>query len=88
VQVIGMIRSAIPDLRRSVEAQFCEGDTVVTRFTDSGTHRGDLLGVPASGKPVSVSGINVEVVREGKITDLWHVEDLFGLMAQIGPAPA
>ncbi len=84
LQVVGMIRGALPDLQRTIEDQVCEGDTVVTRFTDSGTHRGDLLGIPPTGRTVSLAGINIERIRDGKICDIWHVEDLLGLMTQLG----
>ena len=83
IQVVGMIRSAIPDLVRTIDAQVVDGERVATRFTDQGTHRGELLGVPATGRTVSVRGINIELVRDGRIVETWHVEDLAGLMAQI-----
>ena len=87
LQVVTMIRAGVPDLQRHVDTQIVDGDTVVTSFTDRGAHRGDLFGVPATGRPVVVRGINIERVRDGRITEIWHVEDLFGLMAQIGALP-
>src|SRR5690349_20292345 len=57
LQVVGMIRAAIPDLRRVVEAQHRDGSTVVTRFVDRGTHAGELLGHPGTGRSVEVRGI-------------------------------
>lgn len=84
LQVVGMIRAAIPDLRRDVEDQIAEGDTVVTRFVDRGTHLGELLGHPASGRPLAVRGINIEVVRDDRIQEVWHLEDIAGLVAQLG----
>jgi steroid delta-isomerase-like uncharacterized protein len=86
LQVVAMVRAALPDLRRELHEQVCEGDRVVTRFTDRGTHRGALLGVPPTGRVVAVRGINVERVRDGRIAELWHVEDLLGLLQQIGAA--
>lgn len=87
LQVVRMIRAALPDLRREIEDQIAEGDLVVTRFTDRGTHRGELMGIPATGREVSVSGINIECVRSGRITEVWHIEDLMGLMQQLGAVP-
>jgi len=87
LQVVGMIRAAIPDLRRDVLDQVAEGERVVTRFVDRGTHMGDLLGHPASGRVVNVRGINIEVVSDNKIHEVWHLEDLAGLIAQIAPSP-
>jgi steroid delta-isomerase-like uncharacterized protein len=86
-QVIAMIRAALPDLRRTIEQQIAEGDRVVTRFTDRGTHRGELLGIPATGRAVTVSGINIDLIRDGKIAEIWHVEDLLGLLGQFGAIP-
>ena len=87
LQVAAMIRAAIPDLRRTVDMQIVDGDRVVTSFIDTGKHSGELFGVPATGRNVAVRGINIERVVDGRITEIWHVEDLFGLMAQIGPLP-
>jgi steroid delta-isomerase-like uncharacterized protein len=86
-QVVAMIRAAIPDLQRTVEDQLCHDDKVVTRFIDEGTHQGNLMGVPATGQRVRLTGINIELIREDKIRELWHVEDLLGLLAQIGALP-
>jgi predicted ester cyclase len=88
LQVVRMIRAALPDLTRTVDEQVVEGDRVVTRFTDRGTHQGELLGIAPTGREVAVQGVNIEVVGDGLIREVWHLEDLAGLMAQIGAAPA
>jgi steroid delta-isomerase-like uncharacterized protein len=90
LQVVGTIRSALPDLVRTIEDQVAEGDRVVTRFTDRGTHRGELMGIPPTGREVEVAGINVEIVRDDRIAEVWHLEDLAGLLGQLGvlSAPA
>lgn len=88
LQVVAAIRSAFPDLQRTVEQQLCDGDRVVTCFTDRGTHTGELLGIPPTGTSIAVFGINVETVRDGRIAELWHAEDLLGLMRSLGAAPA
>ena len=87
LQVVAMIRSALPDLTRTVEDQMEDGDRVVTRFVDQGTHRGELLGIAPTNRVVRLEGINIERLRDGRIVEIWHVEDLFGLMQQIGPRP-
>ncbi len=84
LQVIAMIHAALPDLERTIEDQIAEGDRVVTRFVDRGTHRGDLFGVPATGRAIAMTGINIERVVDGRIRDIWHVEDIAGLMRQLG----
>jgi steroid delta-isomerase-like uncharacterized protein len=87
LQVVAMIRSALPDLTRTVEDQVEQGDRVATRFIDQGTHRGELLGVAPTGRVIRLEGINIERVLDGRIVEVWHVEDLFGLLQQIGPRP-
>ncbi len=84
LHLIGLIRSGLPDLSRTVEMQVAQGDLVATRFVDEGTHRGELFGIPATGRRIRVVGINIERVVDGRIAELWHVEDIAGLMAQIG----
>src|SRR5262245_40225197 len=86
-QLIGMMRTAFPDLRCTVEDQITEGDRVVHRLTCTGTHRGELMGVPASGNRVTVSGININRIAAGRIVESWGVLDLLGLMRQIGALP-
>jgi steroid delta-isomerase-like uncharacterized protein len=88
LQVVAMIRAALPDLQRTIDDQISEGDRVVTRFTDRATHRGALLGIQPTGREVMLQGINIERIRGGKIAELWHVEDLAGLMRQISEPSA
>lgn len=83
LQVVGMIRSAIPDLHRDIQDQIVAEDRVVTRFVDRGTHRGELLGNPPTGRAIAVRGGNIETVDEDRIVEVWHLEDIAGLMAQI-----
>jgi len=87
LQVVAMIRAAIPDLSRDVDEEHADGDRVVTSFTDHGTHAGDLFGIPATARAVSVRGINLCRVRDGRIAEIRHVEDLLGLLRQLGAIP-
>jgi steroid delta-isomerase-like uncharacterized protein len=82
-----MFFSAFPDLHVVIHDQVAEGDTVVTRKTFHGTHRGDLMGIPPSNRPVAFEVIDILHVRDGKITDHWNVVDQLGLMQQIGALP-
>ena len=84
LQVVAAVRAGIPDLERTIEGQVADGDRVATWFTDRGTHTAELMGVPPSGARVEVFGMNVETVRDGRIAEVWHAEDLLGLMRQIG----
>ena len=86
--LVGMMRAAFPDLRCTIEDQIAEGDRVVHRLTCTGTHRGELMGVPPSGNRVTVGGININRIEGGRIAESWGVLDLLGLMRQIGGIPA
>lgn len=65
----GMLRPALPDMSVDIHEQLAEGDKVVTRKTIRGTHRGELMGVPASNKPVNISVIDIVTVRNGQYAD-------------------
>lgn len=77
-------RTAFGRLNVRVEDQIAEGDTVVTRWTASGRHDGELFGVPATGKDIEVTGISVERIRDGRIVEDWTLWDALGLMRRFG----
>ncbi len=85
--VLRGMRSAFPDLRFLVQEQIAEGDKVVTRFEWSGTHQGEFLGVPATGRPVRVWGVVIDRLEEGRLKDTRMIMDTLGLMMQIGALP-
>jgi steroid delta-isomerase-like uncharacterized protein len=70
-QYVTLFRSAFPDLHASVDDVIAEGDLVVTRWTSSGTHQGELMGIPATGKRVTFSGITINRVSGGKVVEDW-----------------
>jgi steroid delta-isomerase-like uncharacterized protein len=80
--------TAFPDARITVEADVSEGDIVASRWTISGTHGGDFQGVPATGRAVTIVGIDFSRVVDGKIAEHWAQFDVIGLMQQIGAVPA
>jgi steroid delta-isomerase-like uncharacterized protein len=82
--VVQGFAAAFPDMKHTIAEQSCEGTTVTTPLTFSGTHQGDLMGIPASGKPVEIRGINVHEVVDGKIKSGETIIDMMGLMQQIG----
>jgi steroid delta-isomerase-like uncharacterized protein len=78
-------RDALPDWHSDVEQLIAEGDIVVERFTASGTHTGaPLLGVPATGKPIALAGINIWRVDGERIAERWGRLDEAGLLRQLG----
>ena len=85
--ILRAFRAAFPDMHWTVEEQISEGDKVATRFEWTGTHRGEFLGVPATGRPVKVWGIVIDRFDGGKIKDTRIIMDTLGLMAQLGVFP-
>ena len=77
---------AFPDLYISVEDVIGEGEYTSVRISFRGTHRGDHLGVPATGKAVSSTGISFVRWRDGQIIEAWNEFDALGLFRQIGVA--
>ena len=86
-QVGAEFLAAFPDLCATLKEQLVTGQTVITRVEWSGTHRGPLMGIPASGQPYRASAILIDRIVDGKIVERHSVDDLFGLMQQIGAIP-
>ncbi|MBM3804982.1 MAG: ester cyclase [Acidimicrobiia bacterium] len=82
-----MFRAAFPDLQMTIEDLFAEGDRAMARWTCRGTHTGDLLGVSPSRMQVTVAGMDMYRVADGKIQEFWINWDAMGLMQQIGLEP-
>jgi steroid delta-isomerase-like uncharacterized protein len=87
-QFITMYRTAFPDLHMTVEDQIAEGDKVVNRWTSRGTHQGDLMGIPPTGKQVTLTGTYVARIVGGKIIEEWGNFDALGMMQQLGVVPS
>jgi len=87
-QAISMFRAGFPDLRVTIEDQMAEGDKVVTRGYSTGTHTGELQGIPPTGKQVKVPFIEITRVENGKMVESWVQSDQLGLMQQLGVIPA
>jgi len=80
-----VFRPAFPDVKVVILDQFAEGDTVVTRKSYEGTHKGAFFGMPASGKAIKLAVIDIIKLRDGKYVEHWGSADMFGLMQQIKP---
>lgn len=87
-QVFAMFRSAFPDMALAVEDQIAEGDKVVTRLTFQGTHKGELMGVPPTGKTVTMSLIDIIRIKGSQLAEHWGESDTMGMMQQLGVVPA
>ena len=81
-------RAAFPDWHSKLHLLIAEGDLVAEVFTARGTHRGEMMGVAATGRDVSLRGINVFRVRGGRITERWGRLDDLGFIQQLGLAPS
>ena len=80
--------AAIPDAHVRVDRMVAEADTVVVEWTSSGTHRGKLMGIPPTGKPVNFKGVSLIRYRSGLAIADTRVWDLAGLLRQIGLLPS
>ena len=83
-----MYRSAFPDIQFTIEDLIAEGDKIVTRYTARGTHRGDLQGIPPTGRQVTVTGIIISRFANGKFVEGWLDFDALGMLQQLGVIPA
>ena len=86
-QRISIFTAAISDLHVTIEDQIVEGDKIVSRFTWRGTHTGDFFGLAPTGKPVVVSAVSIERIKDDKIVERWFSQDDLGLMQQLGAIP-
>ena len=82
-----MYRTAFPDTRFEIDQQFADGDYVITRWTATGTHEGELMGMPATHKSVKVTGITIDRFEDGKVVEGWTNWDTLGMMQQLGVIP-
>ena len=82
-----MFFSAMPDLTHTVDALVADEDQVACRLTVAGTHRGELMGFPPTGRAVQVNSFNLYRFRDGRIAEQWITFDVMSLMQQIGAVP-
>ena len=81
------MQRGVPDIWVKRYETITEGDLVVIRWECGGTHTGNLMGVPASGNEVRVTGIDLFRIEDGQIAELWQEQDVLGMMQQIGALP-
>jgi steroid delta-isomerase-like uncharacterized protein len=86
-EMIRHMRSAFPDIRWTIDEMVAEGNKVLTRFTWSGTHQGTFLGVPATGRRITVKGMVIDRLEAGKMADSRILMDTLGMMQQLGALP-
>ena len=87
-QTRAMMYSAFPDFRWTFDETIAEGETVAERLTGRGTHQGEFMGVPATGRGVEIPAVAMAHIREGKIAEMRGMPDMLGLLQQIWAVPA
>ena len=86
-EYVAGLRGAASDLKITIEDQVAEGDKVATRWTARGTHDGVLMGIAPTGRTLSVTGITIQHIRDGKVVEGWTNWDGMGLLQQLGAVP-
>ena len=87
-QLTTMFRSAFPDFKATIDDLIAEGDKVVIRQTWTGTHKGEFMGMPPTGKRMSIGVIDIIRIAEGKFVEHWGQMDNLSMMQQLGVIPA
>lgn len=87
-QFHAMFNSAFSDIHFTVEDQVAEGDWVATRWTSTSNHTGELMGIPATGNSILVTGITASHIVDGKVMEEWNEWHMLGLLEQIGAVPS
>lgn len=86
--ILRAMRAGFPDIIFSIQEQITEGDKVASRFEWTGTHQGEFLGIPATGRHVRVWGIVLDRLENKRIKDTRIIMDTLGLMIQLGALPS
>ena len=86
-QFVAMYRTAFPDLHITIDDQMAEGDKAMHRWVATGTHKGELMGIPPTGKKISITGIYMGRIVNGKIVEEWGNLDTLGMLQQLGIIP-
>lgn len=83
-QWASMVSSGITDIQGECEDQIAEGKKVASRWTMTGKHTGELMGIPATNKQITMRGITIDRLEGGKIVEEWNEIDNMGMMQQLG----
>jgi steroid delta-isomerase-like uncharacterized protein len=86
-EFFGMFRQAFPDVSFATEDMVAEGDTVAARVTVRGTHKGEFMGIPATGKSIEVQAVDFVRFADGIATAHWGVTDMAAMLTQLGVLP-
>lgn len=81
------IFTAFPNVRVTPRQMIADGDKVAVEFQVTGTHQGDLMGIPPSGKAINISGMTIMRFADGKCVERWSQTDFLGILQQVGAVP-
>lgn len=82
--IANTFRNAFPDFHMAIDLMVAEDDRIAARFIETGTHLGELFGIPGTGKKVNFSEIGILRIADGKIVESWYDVDMLGMMQQLG----
>jgi predicted ester cyclase len=85
--IVRLFRTAFPDQWWQIEDLIAEGDKIVARTTMTGTHQGDFFGIPPTGRSVTLTGVHIMRVADGRVIEHWGSNDDLGMMRQLGVVP-
>jgi steroid delta-isomerase-like uncharacterized protein len=88
IEIIAGWRATFPDLEITIQHEVAEGEFVVQQGVALGTNTGPLMGRPATGKQARVSYMDMHRIVTGRIVEIWHLEDIAGMLYQLGDSPA
>ena len=86
-QMVAGLHQAFPDFDTQVHDQIADGDKVVERWTGGGTHEGDFMGIPATGRRIEIEGMDITRLADGRIVEHWTQMDALAMMQQLGVIP-
>ena len=87
-QQVAAFRAAFPDLRVTIDDLMIDGDRFASRTTVTGTHTGDLMGMPPTGRSISVEAVDLGRIENGQAKDRWGGLNMYSMLTQLGVIPA
>jgi len=86
-QHVTLLHAGFTEIRFTIQDVIAEGDKVMDHWTATMTHHGEFMGILPSGKQVTITGIDISRIADGRMVELWHREDTLGLLQQLGAIP-
>jgi steroid delta-isomerase-like uncharacterized protein len=86
-QLLSEVFNAFPDRHSTIDDMVAEGDKVAVRWTWTATHKGELMGIPSTNKKITIWGISIDCIVDGKFVERWERLDTLGWMQQLGVMP-